>query len=405
MVPQPEADRVRPRVYRTRMWSWLLVVGCVLFLWGLIHQKGRTPGAVADPDPSPTESHTGGRELRTSADADSSETASSDRSPLADREQASDLVAARPHQVGYRRMEFRFANPAGEQQTRQLDLWYPTEEQEKRHDYRGQFGRAAQGAAVAPGPHPLVVFSHGYLGASDQSIFLTESCARAGYILAAMNHTDALLNRRTRRMEPPRFEDFANWTDDKYRDRKDDVVALLNQMLEWNGQSDSPWEKRITTEAIGGMGHSLGGYTLLGMAGGWESWTEPRLRAVVLLSPFAQPYGERGDLANVSIPVMLQGGTFDIGITPFLPKVYELLNCPKCYLVLKNENHFGWTNLATLGKTTTAAAAQGNPELMVKYTIDFFDQHLLGSSPSNALDSTDPRLESIQTQDRGPVTP
>src|SRR5262245_28043484 len=406
MFPATPANRQRPRVWSARVWVWLVLGGSVLLLWGLTHRHQRRPEIVADADRAiPAKRADGAGLSQAGAGVSPLEDVVPAKDLRTDSQITSAIVAARPHQVGYRRMEFRFANSAGEQQARQLDLWYPTEEEEKRHDYRGQIGRAASDAAVAPGPFPLVLFSHGYLGASDQSIFLTEACARAGYIVAALNHTDALLNRRTRPMDPPRFGDFANWTDDKYRDRKDDVVALLNQMLDWNGEAGSPWEGRIAAEAIGGMGHSLGGYTLLGMAGGWESWTEPRLRAVVLYSPFAQPYGEKGNLANVSIPVMLQGGTFDVGITPSLPKIYDRLECPKCYLVLKNENHFGWTNLATLGRTTTTAAATGNPELMVKYTVDFLDRNLLGLSPSEALDSTDPRVESIQMHDRSPVTP
>lgn len=316
------------------------------------------------------------------------------------------LVTDRPHQVGYRRQDFKFANAAGEQRTRQLDLWYPTQEPEQRYEYKGplgikgQVGFAKEGAAVAPGEHPLLLFSHGFLGTSDQTIFLTEACARAGYIVTAMNHADSLGTRGQRKREAPNFGDYANWTDDKFRDRQEDVTALLNQMLEWNKAADSPWSGHIDEKRIGGMGHSLGGYTMLGLAGGWKSWKEPRLKAAVLLSPYAHPFISQGDAGKVTIPVMLQGGTLDVGITPFLTPVYRKLSGAKVLLVLKNETHFGWTNLISLGKTTKECVADGNAELMTKYTIDFFDQHLLGVDRSAVLEKGNSRLESYRFESK-----
>ncbi len=316
------------------------------------------------------------------------------------RETGRALAADRPHQVGYRRQDLKLTNATGEQRTRQLDLWYPTQEPEQRYEYKGplgikgQVGFAKEGATVAAGEHPLLLFSHGFLGTSDQTIFLTEACARAGYIVASMNHADSLGTRRLRKIEPPQFGDYANWTDDKFRDRQEDITALLNQMLEWNKAADSPWSGRIDATRIGGFGHSLGGYTVLGMAGGWKSWKEPRLKAAVLLSPYAHPFINQGDAGNVSIPVMLQGGTLDVGITPFLMPVYRKLSGPKVLLVLKNETHFGWTNLISLGKTTKECVADGNAEMMTKYTIVFFDHHLLGVDRSAVLEKENSRLES-----------
>ena len=366
---QTEAARLARRSQRLR---WLVIGGGLLFC-GIVSIAQAQQGTQADPKK---------------------------------REATAALVADRPHQVGYRRQDFKFATAAGEQRTRQLDLWYPTQEPEQRHEYKGplgikgQVGFAKEEAVVAPGEHPLLLFSHGFLGISDQSIFLTESCARAGYIVAAMNHADSLGTRRQGKQEPPRFGDYANWTDDKYRDRQEDLIALLNQMLEWNKAADSLWSGRIDETRIGGFGHSLGGYTVMGMAGGWKSWKEPRLKAAVLLSPFAHPFIAQGDASNISIPVMLQGGTLDVGITPFLTPVYGKLSGPKVLLVLKNETHFGWTNLISLGKTTKECVADGNAELMTKYTIDFFDQHLLGVDRSAVLEKGNSRLESYRFESK-----
>src|SRR5688500_17505699 len=146
---------------------------------------------------------------------------------LASAEEPAQATGKKQCQVGYRRTSLTFKTPSGEERRRTLDLWYPTEEKEGPISYRGQKGVGVKNASVAPGKHPVLIFSHGYLGMCDQSIFLTEACARHGYVVASMNHADAIVNIFTRQ-DPPRFAQFATWTDEKYRDRRDDVVALLD---------------------------------------------------------------------------------------------------------------------------------------------------------------------------------
>ena len=38
------------------------------------------------------------------------------------------------------------------------------------------------------------------------------------------------------------------------------------------------------------VGHSLGGYTVLGVGGGWAHWKDPRVKAILALSPYAAPF-------------------------------------------------------------------------------------------------------------------
>ena len=350
-----------------------MILGCLLFF--LAHRcQARAPTQLAEAPAAPV----GGK----------------------DRPSSRASVAGRPYQVGYRRETFRFVTDSGDRRARQLDLWYPTDEREQRHSYRGQIGFAAEGAAVARGLHPLLVFSHGYLlGVSDQSIFLTEGLARAGYVVASMNHADSLANLDQRKKEQPNFADVARWNDTRFHDRREDIVALLDEMLRRNRTPGSPWEGRLDPAAIGGTGHSLGGYTIMGLAGGWPSWRDPRLKAAVLYSPYVPPFDRSGDLAHVTIPVQMQGGTLDWGITPFLLPVYRKLAGPKVLLVLKHENHLGWTGLASFNKTTTECVAQGNPELMLRYTVAFFDRYLLAQDRSEILAKGDARLDSYRYEE------
>jgi len=211
------------------------------------------------------------------------------------------------------------------------------------------------------------------LGAGDQSIFLTEALARAGYVVAAIDHADA--SRSSGRREPPSFANPASWDDAKFRDRANDLRFLLDHLLDRARDSRDPLGARIDPDRVGAVGHSLGGYTLLGVGGARASWRDDRVRALALLSPYVAPFAGRKSL-GVRAPVMLQGGTLDVFITPSLPHIYRQLSAPKYFATLRGENHFGWTNLACLGRTTVDCARSGNPREIVALTSAFFDRHL-----------------------------
>jgi pimeloyl-ACP methyl ester carboxylesterase len=76
------------------------------------------------------------------------------------------------------------------------------------------------------------------------------------------------------------------------------------------------FSSRVDLDRLGLLGHSLGGYTVVGLAGGWASWKLPGVKAVLALSPYTDPFLVHRTLSGVSTPIMYQGGTLDLGITP-----------------------------------------------------------------------------------------
>jgi predicted dienelactone hydrolase len=282
----------------------------------------------------------------------------------------------RPFPVGLRKFTFSYQPKEGAERERKVTLWYPTTGQEQPYDYLGLKGFATPDGPLAPGAHPVILFSHGYRGVSSQTIFLMEAFAREGYIVAAVDHADALTEKQAKPTDIGMFFDVKSWNETKFRDRRDDLVALLDHLLELHGKKDSFMHEHIDKKAIGAAGHSLGGYTVMGTIGGWPNWRDERIRAALLLSAYTLPFSKT--LRDVETPVMLQGGTQDWGITPFLQAGYDPLAGPKYYLVLKDANHFEWTNFIEDGKTTTELVKQGNAKLITDYSIAFFNHHLRG---------------------------
>lgn len=268
-----------------------------------------------------------------------------------------------------------------------VSIWYPTTEAARTYSYSDKFSSelAYDATPSQCEDYPLIVFSHGFSGCKAQSIFFTEKLAEAGYIVVAVDHKDALCNGNglpiDLALESSLFEP-EKWSDKNETDRRDDVKNVISGML-----SSSKFKGSIDTNKIGVAGHSLGGYTALGLGGAWDSWRDNRVKAVLAFSPFSMPFTSKDTIKNIDVPVMYQGAMFDVFITPFLEGpdgAYTETPAPAYFVKLIGGTHFEWTNLLCGDKKTTDACVNGNGNLQLinKYGIAFFDKHLKGHSPS-----------------------
>lgn len=222
--------------------------------------------------------------------------------------------------------------------------------------------------AAVSGRQPVIVFSHGFHGCATQSTFLMKALAAHGYWVFAANHHDAVCNggesrMRDRPTSPLRKPE--SWNDASYRDRADDIRHLIAAV-----KQDSRYRDRLDWSRLGLAGHSLGGYTVLALSGAWPSWKLDGVKAVLALSPYAQPFILKQTLAGLSVPVMYQGGTRDPGITPSIRKnsgAYTQSPSPKYYVEFEGAAHFAWSDRGELAQ----------PQI-VDYSVAFFDHYLKG---------------------------
>lgn len=229
--------------------------------------------------------------------------------------------------------------------------------------------------------YPVVVFSHGFTGCNTQSAFLMDALAHAGYLVVAPNHDDArcgsaaMGERSSGKFPRPDvpFQNPERWSDATYQDRRKDIESLLDALLSGTVLQGT----HVDAKRIGIAGHSLGGYTALGVAGAWQSWKDQRIKAVLALSPYCTPYLRKGGLGQMNVPVMYQGGTRDFGITPSVKRpqgAYDRSSPPKYFIEFEGAGHLAWTNL---NKTFQ--------ETISNYSIAFFDHFLRGKTNPDPL--------------------
>jgi predicted dienelactone hydrolase len=249
------------------------------------------------------------------------------------------------------------------------------------------------------GPQPVVVFSHGLHGCATQSRFLMDALASAGYLVFAPNHRDAScgkrgdLRRASTAAETPTGEDArpaplgrpGAWTSSSYRDRADDIARLIDAL-----RRDSRFSMRGDWTRIALAGHSLGGYTVLGLAGAWPEWKlrSINVKAVLALSPYAQPFQTHHTLSGLASPVMYQGGTRDIGITPWVQKgdgAYAQSPSPKYFVDFQEAGHFAWTNLQSTFHDS-----------IVAYSVAFLNHYVKGDPADAALTHSRPDVVELR---------
>ena len=296
-----------------------------------------------------------------------------------------------PHSVGYRVLEL--------DDGRKVAVWYPAAQPERPMAYSrsGDMGRVAAESPPlgACPPVPLVLFSHEFGGCALQSVFITEELARHGYVVAAPDHRDAGCPIGSDDLKPLTSNKWSLapdlWSDDSAVDRLYDLRDVMRLVAQ-----DPALAPIVDAANVGAIGHSLGGYTVIGMAGGWRSWKTPEIKAVVVLWPFVEPFLERGTLAQLGVPVMYQTARleWDAHRRDVEREAYRMTSPPRYFVELKGaaQLDFEWTNLACLGRADVAACLESrpNPAAIDRYVIAFLDRYLKGRPDGLlGLDGTD----------------
>lgn len=229
----------------------------------------------------------------------------------------------------------------------------------------------------APKPWPVVAFSHGIYLCPTQSRFLTEALAQAGYLVVAPNHQDSNCDDRGVSLPSPNqlaLKPAFLWTDRDYRQRGDDVKAVLAAL-----ESDDSFRGAVDSSRVALVGHSLGGYTVLGLAGAWPSWTYAGAKAVLAMAPYSSPYSRTDGLRDLKVPVMYQAGADDLIFTPPLTGArggYAVSPAPKYFVEIAGAGHFAFTDERLFGR-----------DAIVAYAIAFLDRHVKGAAESPVLRS------------------
>lgn len=126
------------------------------------------------------------------------------------------------------------------------------------------------------------------------------------------------------------------------------------------------------------MGHSMGGYTCMGLAGAWHSWKRNEVISIALLSPWNKPFALPNRISNMTnVKTLYQGGSKDRPISPSLIAsngAFDKTKPSKYLQIFKRARHSSWTD---------GFLAKRFHEEMSYYITSFFDLSLKSGDKEN----------------------
>lgn len=254
------------------------------------------------------------------------------------------VVAASVQNIGQTTVTF-----LDESRSRKLvtELWYPADESQsiEQIESRNVFKPypAIPDAKPLSKKFPVVLLSHGTGGGRLTMAWLATALARQGYLVAAVDHWGNTFDN-------PIPEYFI-----KFWERPQDLRFVLTSLLK-----DTNWSSVIDETRVAAVGFSLGGYTVISLAGGKMDYDllgsfsnteqgrkeadipempgllekikagdygseydkvkdklhDPRIKCVVALSPaIGQGFDKKG-LSGIRIPVLIVGAENDVIAPP-----------------------------------------------------------------------------------------
>lgn len=186
---------------------------------------------------------------------------------------------------------------------------YPTDEPSTSTAFGPYTIDVSTDAPVAAGQFPLVVISHGNGGTPIIYRTIGTHLAKNGYVVAMPEHPG---NNRTDNKLEGTHENLVNRP--RHIRLTIDAISL-----------DDRFSACVQTDNVAIVGHSMGGYTALAVAGGIP-WTKDhkrvevvpdlRVRALVLLAPATAWYLPEDSLKNVTVPILMLIAEHD----PYTPR-------------------------------------------------------------------------------------
>ena len=254
--------------------------------------------------------------------------------------------------------------------------------------------------ATAPGPAPVVLFSHGLGGSREGNAYAARHWALRGYTVVALQHPgsdESVWQGQAPGARMAALTAAANARNLELRVR--DVSAVLDTLTKWNTNKVYPLAGRLDLSRVAMTGHSFGAVTTQAVSGQRfpvGSFTDARIRAAVLFSPSLPRRGSAaGAFADVAIPWLLMTGTRDGSPIGDQTPASRLLVFPalppggKYELVLDGAEHSAFTDRALPGDRTTRNPMHHRAILAI--STAFLDAHVNGAADARAwLDGAGP---------------
>lgn len=273
--------------------------------------------------------------------------------------------------VGFRKMAVL---ETAQHRALEVAVWYPTDDSSRSATLIGDnpafVGVSAQvGAPPQPGRHRLAVLSHGFGGNWTNEQWLAVDLAARGYVVAAANHPGTT----SRDMAPPGAV--------KLWERPRDVSRVIDAL-----NADPQLGPSLEPQRAAVIGHSLGGWTAVTLAGGrfdpdrlaasckvhpemaacgraiggdrrdaeavatWgQSWADARVQAIVTLDLGLSQGFDPASLAAVTTPALvIAAGPGDARMPVALESRYLARWLPAAttrYTAIDDASHFSFLNV------------------------------------------------------------